>query len=164
MLAMSRIGRASRASAISIVALVVAFSVSAGASAATTTYEGSFTGALGSELSFDVVKKRSKGKVRRTVQNFEFTGMPIFCQETGEGTSQGRLQVRARVSRDDRFAGTSYRESPGGFINSSHLRGEFRQNRRLAAGVLVHTFRASGKPGFFDCSTGFLEWAANKVP
>jgi hypothetical protein len=148
-----------------IMVVVGALVVPAAASgAAKTSYEGQFTGHATSTFSFEVVKKRKKGKVRRTIRNVEFTNMPVFCDSGQLSSSNGSVPLVAKVSKDDRFAGTGYREYAQGFINLAHLRGEFRQNRTLAAGVFSNISRGINQQGFIDCSSGFLDWAAEKVP
>jgi len=149
-----------RRTAIWLAAGAVALLAPAAAQAAKTHYSGSFDEAQGSAFSFDVVKKQRT----RTVRNVEFTGVPTYCSDGGMHGLNGSSNVKAKVGKDLRFVGTSYSEVPGGFIVFAQLRGEFRQNRAIAAGRLILTSRMIGAGGFVDCSSGFAEFTVARQP
>src|SRR5918998_984199 len=118
-------------------------------------YDGRVKGAPGSEITFNV--DRRKGEKHVKVFRFEATGVPTDCGGSPDTTEYGLPGYFGLRIRDGRF---HIKDSPSGFRDDSLfvLHGRLRPGGR-AKGTLRIVDDFDNTP---TCSTGRVRWSASK--
>jgi hypothetical protein len=135
-----------------VVAVVAALAISllGGTAADAASLSSAKRGGL--TISFRLVKKHGKLKVR----NFQFSGLPITCDEGDSSVSSGAYPDM-RVNRKKRFHGVI----DDGFARVV-AKGRFRHHFRKVVGTLRATGDFGAGPDLHNCDSGVVGWKASR--